>query len=95
MVCSVKRRDGTYSYFEAPHAPAPSWGRARAGLGIALDDALPALPAGARMVGTGPAARGVVCRPGSSLSLGATGDIIAGAMLPLGLLVLWLLVKET
>lgn len=92
MICSVKRREGGYSHYEAPRAPSPSWARSHPTLGIALGDALPALPVGSRLVGSGPAARGVVCRPGTSvLGLGAVSEVGPGMLVAAGGLVLLLL----
>ena len=84
MVCSVRHGDA-YAYYDSPTPPNLRGARRLAGLGTAIDDALPALPAGARRTGQGVVARGVLCRKGSSVALGTVGSDVLSSMVTVAL----------
>lgn len=82
MVCSV-RHGAAYFYYDSPTQPFRGSACRRVGLGTAIDDALPALPAGARRTGQGVVARGVLCRQGTSLVGGlgtVSGDVVSSVV---------------
>ncbi len=103
MICSVRSGD-CYRYYETPHPPAIQGGlgglRGTNGLGIALDQALPPLPAGSKPAGSGVVARGAICRAGGLTGLaglaGAAGSDVAAALVlsGLGLLALYYVGKQ-
>jgi hypothetical protein len=62
MICSVKQPDGSYRYYEVPRAPMPTASPQLGTVGLGIEQALPALPFGARAVGRGHRARGILCR---------------------------------
>ena len=61
MICSVKQPDGSYRYYEVPRAPMPAAVPELGAVGLGIDQALPALPFGARAAGRGHRARGILC----------------------------------
>lgn len=93
MICSVRQADGSYVYYDSHGAPKPSTRPALGDIGLGIDQALPALPFGARRMGRGPRARGVLCQ--ASGGFRGLGDPVmaAAAGMPPFYAGLWALVE--
>jgi hypothetical protein len=85
--CSVKNRLGSWDYYRSAQKPSV---RRVAGQ-VALDDALPPLPADALLVGQGRVVRGRVCRGDTGLGRLPGEGVLIGTWVALGIIgvVLW------
>ncbi len=93
MICSVRQGDGTYNYYEVRTAPKPTLRPELGSVGVGIEQSLPALPFGARQVGRGRRAQGVLCQ-GMLRGLGlGTAPAAAAAGMPPFYAGLWALVE--
>jgi len=84
MILSARRPDGTYVYYQAAKHPGRAKGPRPGAIGLGVEQAVPTCPWGAKRVGSGRRARGVVCRQGGLAGLGDLAGMsgpIAGILL--------------
>lgn len=96
--CVFDARTGVYAYYKGPDhppingdLPTPSLANGIAGIGMPSVDAGRDLPPGAKRVGQGWHAKGIICRPpgGRALSGYSYGDGMSWGAISLGIIMGW------